>query len=251
MFNAIILAGLNKIGPLEISANVENKALILINDRPMINYVINALQESKNINKIVIVGPEKMLSKGIDRKIDKILNSGDTILENIEKGLNCFHSGDSALILTSDIPLITANAIDEFLEICIDKNADVGYPIITKERIMEKYPETERTYIKMKEGIICGGNIVLLKPEVFFQNKSLINELFENRKAIQKYVKILGFKFIIKFLFKILTFKDIEKRISEIVGYNSIAVNVSFPEMMIDLDKISDLELIRKVIEKN
>jgi len=251
MFNALILAGSKKIGPLEISANVENKALILINNKPIVNYVIDALQESKNIKKIVVVGPEKMLSKGIDQKIDQILNSGDTILENIEKGLNYFHSDDSILILTSDIPLITANAIDEFLGICADRDADVGYPIITKEKIIKKYPETERTYIKMKEGMICGGNIVLIKPEVFFQNKSLINELLKNRKSIQKYVKILGFKFIIKFLFKILTFKEIEKRISEIVGYNSIAVNISFPEIMIDLDKLSDLELIRKIIEKN
>jgi len=251
MFNALILAGSKKIGPLEINANVENKALILIDNKPIINYIIDALKGSKNINKIVVVGPKKMLSKGIDQKISKILNSGDTILENIEKGLNHFNSEDSILILTSDIPLITPNAIDEFLEICIKRNADVGYPIITKEKIIKKYSETERTYIKMKEGMICGGNIALLKPEVFFQNKSLINELFENRKAIQKYVKILGFKFIIKFLFKTLTFKDIEKRISEIVGYNSIAVNVSFPEIMIDLDKISDLELIRKTIEKN
>ena len=88
MLNALILAGSKKIGPLEISANVENKALILINNKPIINYVIDALQESKNIKKIVVVGPEKMLSKGIDQKIDQILNSGDTILENIEKGLN-------------------------------------------------------------------------------------------------------------------------------------------------------------------
>jgi molybdopterin-guanine dinucleotide biosynthesis protein A len=251
MFNALILAGSKKIGPLEISANVENKALILINNKPIVNYVIDALQESKSIKKIVVVGPEKILSKGIDQKIDQIINSGDTILENIEKGLNYFHSDDSILILTSDIPLITANAIEEFLGICVDRDADVGYPIITKEKIIKKYPETERTYIKMKEGMICGGNITLLKPEVFFQNKPMINELLKNKKSIQKYVKILGFKFIIKFLFKILTFKEIEKRISEIVGYNSIAVNVSFPEMMIDLDKISDLELIRKIIEKN
>ena len=250
MFNAMILAGSKKKGPLEISANVENKALISINNIPSINYIIDALKNSKNINKIVVVGPEKMLTKSIDNKIDKIVNSGENILENIEKGINYFHSDNSILILTSDIPLITAAAIDEFIKICVARKADVGYPIITKEEIIKKYPETERTYIRMKEGMICGGNIALLKPEVFFQNKSLINELFENRKAIQKYVKILGFKFIIKFLFKTLTFKEIEKRISEIVGFRSIAVKVSFPELMIDLDKVSDLKLIRQVMER-
>jgi len=251
MFNALILAGSTKRGPLEISTNVDNKALISINGKQVINYILNALKKSLLINKTVVVGPEKLFLTSIDQKNAQLINCGNNILENIENGLKYFNSDESVLILTSDIPLITANAIDEFLRICIKRNADVAYPIITKEKIMKKYPETERTYIKMKEGLICGGNITLLKPEVFFRNKSLINDLFENRKNIQKYVKILGFVFIIKFIFKTLTFKDIEKRISEIVGYHSIAVNVSFPEIMIDLDKVSDLELIKKIMEKN
>ena len=110
MFNAMILAGSKKKGPLEISANVENKALISINNRPSINYIIDALINSKNINKTIIVGPEKILAKSIDQKIDKIVNSGDNILENIENGINYFHSVNSILILTSDIPLITTGA---------------------------------------------------------------------------------------------------------------------------------------------
>jgi len=249
MFNAMILAGSTSKGPLEIYANVENKALISINHRSVISYIIKALKNSKNINKIAIVGPEDLLSKSITDKVDKIVNCGSTIIENIEKGLKYFESEDSVLILTSDIPLITSSAIDEFTEICTERKADVGYPIITKEKIIEKYPETKRTYIRMKEGMICGGNIALLKPEVFYQNKLLIHELFENRKAVQKYVKILGFKFVLKFLCKTLTFKDIEKRISEIIRYNSVAVKVSFPEMMIDLDKVSDLKLIKQLME--
>lgn len=249
MFNALILAGSKEKGPLEISNNVENKALILLNNKTIINYIIEALNNSKKIEKIIVVGPEKELSSYIGNKVEKILNPGDNILDNIEKGLNYLNSQDSILILTSDIPLITSDAIDEFIEICEKRKAMVAYPIIVKEKILVKYPETKRTYIKMKEGTVCGGNIVLLKPEVFFQNKKLIKGLVNDRKDVRKYVKILGFKFIIKFLLKILTFNDIERKISEIVGYNSIAVNVSHPEIMIDLDKISDLKLIRKCIE--
>jgi len=102
----------------------------------------------------------------------------------------------------------------------------------------------------MKEGVFCGGNIVFFKPEVFFHQKKLIKELFDNRKATWKYVKILGLKFIFKFLFKTLTLKEVEKRVTGILGYNSIAVMISYPEIMIDLDKPSDLKLIRKFFER-
>jgi GTP:adenosylcobinamide-phosphate guanylyltransferase len=250
MFNALILAGTKKKGPLEISENVDNKALIMLNGRPMIDYIVDALNNSENIDKILVVGPRKELHPYIGKKVKEILNPGDSILENMEIGLNYFNSDDNLLFLTSDIPLITPEAIDEFLRICTKRKASIGYPIITKENIIKKYPETERTYVKMKEGIFCGGNIIFFKPDVFFQNKKLINELFENRKATWKYAKILGLKFILKFLFKTLTLREIEKRVTDILGYNSVAVMISYPEIMIDLDKPSDLKLIRKCIER-
>lgn len=250
MFNALILAGTKEKGPLEIAENVDNKALIMLDSRPMIDYIVDALNSSENIDRILVVGPKNELHPYIGKKVDEILNPGNSILGNMEIGLNFFNSADNLLLLTSDIPLITSEAIDEFLEICTKRKAYIGYPIITKENIIKKYPGTERTYVKMREGIFCGGNIVFFKPEVFFQKKKLIKELFDNRKATWKYVKILGLKFILKFLFKTLTLKEIEKRLTDILGYNSVAVMVSYPEIMIDLDKPSDLKLIRNCLER-
>ena len=250
MFNAFVLAGAKKKRPLEIAENVNNKALIMINSKPMIEYIVDALNNSENIDQILVVGPKKELHPYIGKKVKEILNPDNSMLENMEIGLNYFNSTDNLLLLSSDIPLITPKAIDEFLEICTKRKAYIGYPIITKENIVKKYPETKRTYIKMKEGIFCGGNIAFFKPEVFFQNKKLIKELFENRKATWKYAKILGLKFILKFLFKTLTLEEIEKRITDIINYNSVAVVVSYPEIMIDLDKPSDLKLIRKCLKK-
>lgn len=250
MFNALVLAGAKEKGPLEIAENVDNKALIMLDNRPMIDYIVDALNSSENIDRILVVGPKNELHPYIGKKVNEILNPGNSILGNMEIGLNFFNSADNLLLLTSDIPLITSEAIDEFLEICTKRKAYIGYPIISKENIVKKYPETERTYIKMKEGIFCGGNIVFFKPEVFFKNKKLIKELFDNRKSTWRYVKILGPKFILKFLFKTLTLEEIEKRLTDILGYNSIAILISYPEIMIDLDKPSDLKLIRKCLER-
>jgi len=250
MFNALVLAGAKGKGPLEIAANVKNKALIMINDKPIIEYIIDALNNSKNIDKVLVVGPRDELYPYIGKKVQEILEPGNSILENMEIGLNYFNSENNLLLLASDIPLITSQAIDEFIKKCVEREAYVGYPIITKENIIKKYPETIRTYVNMKEGTFCGGNIAFFKPEVFFQKRELIKELYNNRKAPWKYVKILGLKFILKFLFKTLTLDEIEKRLTKILGYKSIAVMVSYPEIMIDLDKPSDLEVIQKYLKK-
>ena len=250
MFNALILAGTKEKGSLEVAEKVDNKALIMIDNKPMIEYIVDALNNLEKIGQILVVGPKNELNPHIGKKVEEILNPGNSILENMEIGLNYFNSADNLLLLTSDIPLISPEAIDEFLNICTKRKLCIGYPIITKKNIIKKYPETERTYVKMKEGILCGGNIVFFKPEVFFQNKELIQGLFNNRKNNLKNAKILGLKCILKFLFKTLTIEDAEKRVTDIIGYNSGAVMVSYPEIMIDLDKPSDLKLIRKCLEK-
>jgi len=248
MYNALILAGNKEKGPLEIATNVENKALIIINRKPIIEYVVDALSKTDKIDRIIVIGPEKELYPYIGEKVEKILESGNSILENIEKGLKYYNSDNNLLILTSDIPLITSQAIDEFIKSNLERGTHIGYPIINKSKIIEKYPTTVRTYFKMKEGIFCGGNIIFFKPEIFFKQKMLIKELFDIRKSTWKYVKILGFKFIIKFLFKTLTLEEIENKVTKIIGCKSAAIMVSYPEIMIDLDKISDLELISQCL---
>jgi len=44
--------------------------------------------------------------------------------------------------------------------------------------------------------------------------------------------------------------EEIEKRVTDILGYNSIAIMVSYPEIMIDLDKPSDLKLISQCLAR-
>lgn len=70
MFNALILAGTKERGPLEIAENVDNKALIMINNKPMIEYIVDALNRSKSIDKILVVGTKKELSPLIGKKGD-------------------------------------------------------------------------------------------------------------------------------------------------------------------------------------
>ncbi len=249
MLNAIILAGSSHKGPLEITTQVSNKALIKFNNRPVVDYIIDALNNSKYVDRIVMVGPEEELSSLIRPRVEKILKPGKSIIENLEIAVQYFNSEDLILILTSDIPLINEMAIDEFIALCLEKKASLAYPIITKEEIINKYPEAQRTYVKIKDGVFCGGNIILIKPEIFFQKKEIIEQLYKNRKAAWKWAGLFGYNFILKFIFNKITIPEIEEKVSQLVGFNSVAVKISHPEMMMDLDKPSDYQVIKQYLE--
>jgi molybdopterin-guanine dinucleotide biosynthesis protein A len=116
MLNALVLAGSKEKGPLEIAEKVDNKTLIMINNKPVIEYIIDVLNDTESIDQIVVVGPKKELSPYIGEKVKEILDSGNSILENMESGLKYFNSQDNLLILTSDIPLITPMTIEELIK---------------------------------------------------------------------------------------------------------------------------------------
>lgn len=249
--NALILAGKKEAGRLESCKKLTNKALLKLNETPMIEYIVNALHGSKIVEKIVVVGPEQDLNTLLEKKVTKVLQSTDSILENVETGLEYLKDSNKILLLTSDIPLINGQIIDRFIEQCKDYDALFFYPIITRENIQKKYPEAVRSYFTLKEGTFCGGNIVIFNKLLFEKNKPLINELYENRKDVKKYIRLLGIKFLVKYLLKILTIDEIEKKAAQIVGYPVKSIIVEDPEIMIDLDKLSDYELILQTINQN
>ncbi|NLL61409.1 MAG: NTP transferase domain-containing protein [Candidatus Atribacteria bacterium] len=248
--NAIILAGKKDTGKVEENNRFTNKALLQINEIPMIEYIVNALQTAALVRDIVVVGPEYDLAPFLGEKVRKILNSTESMVRNVQIGLDYFPHDSKVLILTSDIPLITGEIVDRFIKKCEPHNAFFYYPIILKENILKKYPETIRSYVNLKEGIYCGGNMVIVGKPVFDRNRQLLDELYQNRKDVKKYISILGARFLVKYLMKSLTINEIEKKAAEIVGYPVKGIIIEDPEVMIDLDKLSDYELISKVMNQ-
>ena len=248
--DALILAGRKDDGAPESPHKLNNKSLLMINNIPMIAYVVDALKQAKGIENIVVIGPKDDLMPYIGEKVHQIVESTDSIIENIEIGMNAVDSNHKIIVLTSDIPLITGEMIDRFIQKCQEYEADLYYPFISKELILKRYPDTVRTYATLREGIFCGGNLAIFSRTLFMQNKSLLLEMYQKRKSILKYATILGLRCVVKYLWKSLTIKEIENRASAIVGFPVKGIIIDDPEIMIDLDKLSDYELISKVLDQ-
>ena len=92
--------------------------------------------------------------------------------------------------------------------------------------------------------------MVIFNSPVFDRNRELADELYQNRKDVKKYIRILGMKFLAKYLLKALTIKEIEEKAAQIIGYPVKSITIDDPEVMIDLDKLSDYELILQAINQ-
>lgn len=249
--NAIVLAGAPNKGALRQISPAQYEAEIEIAGRPMLDYVVLALERVQSINQIVIVGYESMLStNGFNGKRIIFVKPGPSVIESLGNGINALTSREPVLILTSDIPLITKEALEDFLKRCTSQSGDIYYSFVPKNINDQKYPGVQRTYVRLKEGIFTGGNLVLLSPEIIREKLTTLTKAVALRKKPLKLCRMLGWWYLCKLIFGILTIKEIEGRVAEVLGIKAVGIISPYPEVGIDVDKPSDLKLAREVLTK-
>lgn len=248
MITAIVLAGGAKKGLLESDKDkIVNEAFIPLGNRLMIDYVVDALKKSKSINDLVLAGPVDELQKLYAGNPGfYFASSGRTVVETLINALACMpDKGEYILAVTADVPLLTAQAVDDFILSCRQRQGDLYYPVVSKASNESKYPGTVRTYVRLKEGVFTGGNLLLLKSEIVAKCAAKAEELVKLRKEPLKLVSYLGYKTLVRYLLHRLSIQDAEKVVSKLLGIHGICVISPFPEVGIDVDKTSDLELVK------
>lgn len=248
--HAIVLAGGGEAEKLASHHGVSNKALLLINDIPMISYVIDALIECQSIQQIVVVGPVERLSGLLPEQVKLLPETGDAV-QNVLDALNVLPAKEKVMLCTSDIPMITPEALDALFLAVGAKEADLYYPIISRQDCERRYPGVKRTYVKLTEGEFTGGNIFVVNPAIAVPLATIFRRLMESRKQPLKMLMVFGIPgvvFAVKLLMGILTVAELEQKMSRILRLKGAAIFCNYPEVGTDVDKDSDLELARRVL---
>lgn len=244
--DAVVLAGAPNNGQLKEASSEKWEAMIPIHGKPMVNYVIEALQDSSRIANIVVVGPLEIKEVLVPNV--HLVEAGESLTDNVYRSIEVLEKKNKVLFVTSDIPFVSAEAIDDFVDRCAELSGDIFYPIISREANQQVYPEAVRTYFPLKEGAFTGGNIILASPQAVANSRWAMEQVFFRRKKPWKVIRMLGFVFICKFFAKQLTLRQLEQRASDILGYKGVVIISPYPELGTDVDKPSDLELALKTI---
>lgn len=247
--NGLILAGGQVDDQLRDRTQVTEEALIPIGQRLMVEYVVQAVKNS-GIDKIAVVGPVEQLREKFKEDPQIVLApGGETVALSVVNGLKVLPPSDFVLISSSDIPLVNGPVLKGFIAACLELGeADIYYPIVER-RISERfYPQAERTFVKLADGTYTGGNVFLLRPEIVASRVELADELISLRKDPLALCRTIGPGFITKFLLRQLTVKEAEEKASALLKLKALAVICDYPEIGMDVDKPSDLDLVEQVL---
>lgn len=242
--DVVILAGGNAS---DLDSSASCKGLVEIRSKPMIEYVVDALRACPPVRRIVAVLPDSG-EGGWRSRVDHVVTSSRNIVDNFMAGVEALPGSDRILTLSADIPLISPEAIADFLEKCRPFDADLYYPIVTKAGAEKKFPGVQRTYVHLRDGVFTGGNMMLLNPETIARNRQLMESIYAARKSPFKLVGILGWGFVLKFVFRLLTIDELERKVSCLIGGKGKAVVVEYAEVGVDVDKPADLVLAARML---
>lgn len=245
--DALVLAGSYNDGPLRECSPARYEALIPIGSRPMAGYVVEALLKASRIGRIVVVGP-KELAGWLDPERVQLVEPGGSLIENALQGLRHLPGARRVLMATGDIPLLTAQAVDDFLELCRDQSADIYYPVVPREVLGAVLSSSARTFVNLREGVFTGGNLLLINPKVVEACLRVGQRLIDARKSPLKLCRLVGFLFLVRFLLRGISLKEAQEKVSRMLGVRGQVVICRYPEVGVDVDKPSDLEMVSRLL---
>lgn len=222
---------------------VRRKPLVKFNDKTVIRSTIEALKGSPRVGRIVIVGADEVIDHPdcvlADARLPDKGSGPRNIMSGIEQLQQMPSPPDRVLIVTSDLPFLTPNSVERFLDLC-ETNVDFNVPLIERPDYEEAYPGAEATFVKLLDGEWTTGCMYEVSVKGFRTALPHIEEVFMRRKSKLKIAWMLGPKFVWDYAFKKLTVPDIEAKITDLLKVQGRAVPGSPPELAYDIDYVDD-----------
>lgn len=232
------------------------RSLARIKGKPIINYIMEALRASGRIGNIYVVTDSKCLEaleqEGIAGYIPVPCNK-PTLAEVGLVAANAVEErrpdNHKIVFVCDDIPLLTAEAVQAFLDQCeAEPESEIYYTIIRKETCQKQFPESKRTYGYLSDGSFTGGNMTLLTQQAIAKNQNMAKLFYDNRKNPVKLCGILGWWLVVCALFHCLSSRDVEKRCTELMGVSCKAIITEHACIGMDMDKPADWELMHRLL---
>lgn len=224
------------------------KALLDVAGKPMIQWVLDALDGAEKIEGVIVIGLDA--ESGVTcEKIRALLPTQGDLLENVRAGmakvLELNPEAKQVVVASSDIPAITAEMVDWMVNKTEDSELDIHYNVIRRQVMEERYPESERSYIHLKEAEVCGGDMNVVHAMTVTTNEELWERVIAGRKNVFKQAAMIGYGTLLLLLLRRLDMKSAIQRVTERMGITGEVIFNPFAEIGMDVDKPHQLEILR------
>lgn len=252
---AIVTAGgiPNPEDPLYTFAKGDSKALLDVAGKPMVQWVLDALNDAKHVDEIIFIGLSAKTGLVSRKPIHYISNQGrmlSNIVAGVKKAIELNKKTEYVLVVSSDIPALKGDMVDWLVDTCMETDDEMYYGLCPREVMEARYPNSKRTYTRLKDMEMCGADIHLTHVRMATEHLDLWERLIGNRKSPLAQASIVGLDTFWKIFTRSITLPDLVEHLSNRLGIKGRAIIWDRAEPCMDVDKPHQLELLREDLAK-
>ncbi len=225
-----------------------NKAFALIAGRTLLERTLAPLRASTGITAIRVVAPPSAHDHPAFALADEIVPDGEKIRDSLRSGLAGLPPDEIVAVWTSDLPMLSTAAVDDFIARAMEADADIGYGCVEYGVHVRRFPEVPHTWARMREGRYCGGGAIAIKPRALPRLDAFIERLGAARKSPLRLAGLFGWGLLARYALGRLSIGEAERRASAIVGATVRAIPSPFPEFAVNVDRLSDVALAERLL---
>jgi GTP:adenosylcobinamide-phosphate guanylyltransferase len=235
--------------PLYEFSNGNSKALIDVAGKPMAQWVLDALSNSSKVDNIILIGVSPKSGLTSTKPIHYISNQGRmlaNIVAGVNKVLELKKKTEYVLIVSSDIPGLKGEMVDWLVDTAMQTKDDLYYGVCPQAVMEARYPESKRTYTKLKDVQVCGADINIIHVSMATTHLGLWEQLIGNRKSPLRQAGVIGFDILFKLAFRQIGLQELVEKASARIGIKGRAIIWSQAEPCMDVDKPHQLAIMRE-----
>ena len=255
-FTALILAAdRGPDDPVAKAAGVPCKSLTPIDGIPMVFRVLDALGTSTEIDRRILCGPPKHIVDG-EHDLRSLIETGKVDwFENLQTPsssanhvLQMLPENIPVLLTTADHALLNPQMIGYFCNRARATKCDVVVGVARHENVMKAHPETRRTATRLQDDAYCGCNLFAFLTPDARAAADFWRQVESERKKPLRMIQKLGWVSVLRYLLGKLSLDDALNSISQRLGFKAGAVIMPFADAAVDVDSVSDWELVKKIV---
>ncbi|MEJ2758057.1 MAG: NTP transferase domain-containing protein, partial [Anaerolineales bacterium] len=229
------------------------KALLDVAGKPMIQWVLDAVSNAKSVGRVVVVGLNGDVTLSCEKPLT-ILPNQNSMVGNIRAGakhiLEMDPAADVVMTASSDIPLVTGEMFDWFIEQAQATRRQFYIAMVSRQDMEARFPGVKRRSNRIKELELRGGDISIIDPQIILQSGSAADRLSLARGNVFKQLAFVGFDTLFLLLLRLLDLEAFVRRLGKRHGVDWAPILCPYPEIAMDIDSPPHLELLCSELSK-
>jgi GTP:adenosylcobinamide-phosphate guanylyltransferase len=234
--------------PLYPYSHGNSKALIDVAGKPMVQWVLDALGDARNVDNVIVVGLSPKSGVTCKKPLHFVSNQGRmlaNIVAGVNKALELDKKNKYVLIASSDIPTLKSEMVDWLIDTCMETKDDLYYGICSREVMEARFPNSRRTYTRLKDMDLCGSDINIAHVRMATEHLDMWETLIGSRKSPLKQASTIGLDTFFQVLTRSITLDQLVEKVCRRLGITGRAIRWQNAEPCMDVDKPHQLELMR------